>query len=281
MSADLLSLTSVIKLNNQIEMPLFGLGTFQSERGKTTQDAVRWALEAGYRHIDTAAIYRNEQDVGIAIRESTIPRSEIFITTKLWNHDHQYDQALRAFDRSLELLGTNYVDLYLIHWPVRPYRIEAWRALLHIYQEGRCRAIGVSNYQIHHLEELLTAFPEVVPAINQFELSPFNTSFDLVDFCGRTNIQVESYSPLARGTKLTDPKLQSVADKYYKTPAQVLIRWALQKNYVVIPKSVRRERIIENSNVFDFNLSLDDLNIMDNLNENFHTIRPSFMDGEW
>jgi methylglyoxal/glyoxal reductase len=274
------SLASTIRLNNNIEMPLLGLGTFQSEQGKVTQDAVLWALEAGYRHIDTAAVYRNEQDVGAGIRESGIPRAEIFVTTKLWNREQQYDAALRAFDHSLELLGMDYVDLFLIHWPVPPYRAEAWRALRHIYESGRCRAIGVSNYTIRHLKEVLADSP-LVPAVNQFELSPFLTRTALVDFCRAQGIQVESYSPLSRGTKLSDPTVGVLAARYAKTPAQVLIRWALQKGLVVIPKSVHRERIIENANVFDFSLSPQDIAILDGLNENFHTIQPSFMQGEW
>jgi len=276
-----LSLTSTVKLNNNVEMPVFGLGTFESEQGKTTQNAVLWALEAGYRHIDTAAVYRNEQDVGAAIHTCGIPRKEIFVTTKLWNRDQQYDAALRAFDHSLEMMGLDYIDLFLIHWPAPgPYRREAWRALQHIYAQGRCRAIGVSNYTIRHLKEVL-ADSALVPAVNQFEMSPFLTRTALVDFCRAQGIQVESYSPLARGEKLNDPIVHSLATRYAKTPAQVLIRWALQKGFVVIPKSVHRERIIENANVFDFELTAQDIATLDGLNEDFHTIRPGFMQGEW
>ena len=275
-----LTLNSTVNLNNNVEMPILGLGTFEAEQGKTTQKAVLWALEAGYRHLDTAAVYRNEQDVGVAIRESGIPRAEIFVTTKLWNREQQYDAALRAFDHSLELLGMDYIDLYLIHWPVPPYRAEAWRALCHIYEQGRCRAIGVSNYTIRHLKEVLADSP-LVPAVNQFELSPFLTRPALVDFCRAQGVQVESYSPLSRGAKLNDPIVGNLANHYGKTPAQVLIRWALQKGWVVIPKSVHRERIVENANVFDFSLSEEDLITLDGLNEDFHTIRPGFMQGEW
>jgi diketogulonate reductase-like aldo/keto reductase len=275
-----LSLTSTVKLNNNVEMPVLGLGTFQSERGNTTQNAVRWALEAGYRHIDTAAIYHNEQDVGVAIHDSSIPRSEVFVTTKLWNSDHRFDSALRAFDRSLEMLGMEYVDLYLVHWPVPPHRAEAWRALLRLYEEGRCRAIGISNYLVRHLQEILVDTP-VIPTVNQFELSPFLTRTELVNFCQAQGIQVESYSPLARGTKLKDPSVGSIAAQHGKTPAQVLIRWALQKGVVVIPKSVHQERIIENASVFDFSLTPEEIALLDGLDEEFQTIRPSFMRGEW
>ena len=275
-----LNLTSTVKLNNNVEMPILGMGTFESEQGKTTQNAVLWALEAGYRHIDTAAIYRNEHDVGAGIRESGIPRAEIFVTTKLWNREQPYDAALRAFDHSLELLGLDYVDLYLIHWPVPPHRADAWRALRHLYEQGRCRAIGLSNYTIRHLKEVLADAP-LVPMVNQFELSPFLTRTALVAFCQQQGIQVERYSPLSRGAKLNDPSVRTLAARHTKTPAQVLIRWALQKGFVVIPKSVHRERIIENANVFDFSLTAEEITTLDGLNEDYHTIRPGFMQGEW
>jgi diketogulonate reductase-like aldo/keto reductase len=275
-----LTLQSTVKLNNGIEMPRLGLGTFQSERGSETRSAVRWALEAGYRHIDTAAIYGNEADVGAAIRESGIPREEIFITTKLWNGSQRYDAALRAYDESVRLLGVEQVDLYLVHWPIRETRKEAWRALLRLYEEGRVRAIGVSNYTVRHLNELLADSP-LVPAVNQFEVHAFNTRLELVGFCQQAGIVAESYSPLSRGAKLNDPRLAAVARRYEKTPAQVLIRWVLQHGMVVIPKSVRRERILENADVFDFEISAQDLRELDGLDEGLHTIRPGFMAGEW
>jgi diketogulonate reductase-like aldo/keto reductase len=280
MTPNRLTINSTVPLNNGVEMPRLGLGTFQSEAGKTTQEAVRWALEAGYRHIDTAAMYRNEQDVGVAIRDSGIPRAEIFVTTKLGNGDQQYEAALRAFDRSLELLGMDYVDLYLIHWPLRATRADAWRALLHIYEQGGCRAIGVSNFVPSHLKEVLADSP-VVPAVDQFELSPFLTRTTLVNFCQEHRIQVESYSPLSRGRKLEDATVGAIAARHGKTPAQVLIRWALQKDVVVIPKSVHPARIRENADIFDFTLTPEEMKTLDALNEDFHTIRPSFMEGEW
>jgi diketogulonate reductase-like aldo/keto reductase len=275
-----LTITSTVKLNNGVEMPVFGLGTFQSERGRATQDAVRWALEAGYRLIDTAAIYGNEEDVGLGIRASGIPRKDIFITTKLWNGDQNYDAALRACDGSLKRLGLEVLDLYLIHWPIRGTRAGAWKALLRIYEEGKARAIGVSNYTVRHLDEVLADSP-VIPAVNQFELHVFNTRQPLVDACRQHGIQVESYSPLARARKLDHPRIAAIAARCHKTPAQILIRWALEKGYVVIPKSVHRERILENSQVFDYSLTPEDIHILDGLNEDLHTIRPPFMEGEW
>jgi diketogulonate reductase-like aldo/keto reductase len=277
---DTKNLVSTVALNNGIAMPQFGLGTFQSQKGQETRDAVRWALEFGYRHIDTAAIYHNEEDVGRGIRDSGVPRKEIFVTTKLWDADQAYDTALRAYDQSLKRLGLDYVDLYLIHWPVKSTRADAWRALVKLYQEGRVRAIGVSNFTTNHLKELLAGSP-VVPAVNQFELSPFNTCTKLVDFCKQHGIMVESYSPLARGQKLSDPRVAELAHRYGKTPAQILIRWAIDKGYVVIPKSVHQARISENASIFDFALSAQDLQALDGLNENLHTINPGWMASEW
>jgi len=275
-----LTLESTIRLNCGIEMPVMGLGTFQSESGKPTQNAVHWALEAGYRHIDTAAAYHNEQDVGIAIRESGIPREQLFITTKVWNSNQGYETTLRAYDESLKRLAVEYIDLFLIHWPLKDTRQDTWRALVHLYQEGRCRAVGVSNYMRHHLQELLDESP-LIPAVNQFEVHPFGARQALVAFCQEKGIQVESYSPLVRGRKLDDPTVSRLAHKYRKSPAQILIRWGLEKRFVVIPKSVHRERIIENAKVFDFSLDGEDMRMLDGLDENLHTINPPWMAGEW
>jgi len=275
-----LSFNSSIPLNNGVTMPIIGLGTFKSGRGKETQDAVRWALEAGYRQIDTAAIYGNEADVGAGIRQSCVPREEIFITTKVWNGDQGYDSTLRAYDESLEKLGVETVDLYLIHWPIRGTRSDTWRAFVKLYEEKRVRAIGVSNYTIRHLEEVMSETP-VVPAVNQFEVHVFFQRQELVDFCQGKGIAVTSYSPLTRGRKLDDPGLVAIAEKYAKTPAQLMIRWTLQKGMIVIPKSVRKERIIENADVFDFEISATDMAALAGMDEDFQTIRPSFMDGEW
>ncbi|MFQ6608906.1 MAG: aldo/keto reductase [Fidelibacterota bacterium] len=267
---DKLKIDTKISLNNGVEMPLFGLGTFQSPRGKIVQDAVQCALKTGYRLIDTAKIYGNEKDVGISIRNSGIPREEIFVTTKLWNSDHGYDSAIAACRTSLKSLGLDFVDLYLIHWPVEGLRLESWRALETLYDEGKCRSIGVSNYMIGHLEELLE-FCHVIPAVNQIEFSPYLYLTELLEFCQDQNIQLEAYSPLTKGRKLEDSQLITIADKYSKSTAQILIRWVLQKGVVVIPKSSHKERIVENSEVFDFSISPGDMLQLDSFNENLRT----------
>jgi diketogulonate reductase-like aldo/keto reductase len=273
-------IVSRVTLNNGVRMPRLGLGTFQSEQGDATRDAVLWALQAGYRHIDTAAIYGNESDVGRGIAESGVPRADIFVTTKLWNQDHDYDKALRAYDESLRRLGLDYVDLYLIHWPIKETRASAWKALVRLYEDKRVRAVGVSNYTVRNLTELLKDSP-LAPAVNQFEISPFHTRTALVAYCAQQGIQVESYSPLARGKKWDDARVSEIAAKFGKTPAQVMIRWALEKGFVVIPKSVRRERIVENASVFDFALAAEDIQRLDGLDETLRTINPPWMKGEW
>jgi diketogulonate reductase-like aldo/keto reductase len=259
-----------VKLNQGVEMPIFGLGTYQTRRGKETQKAVTYALEAGYRLVDTASMYGNEKDVGEAVGKSGMPREEIFITTKLWNSDHGYNKTLAAFEESLKKLGLSYVDLYLIHWPVEGLRKESWRALERLLKEGKCRAIGVSNYMIWHLKELLES-SSTVPAVNQVEFSPYLYQKELLEFCRRHDIQLEAYSPLTKGHKLNDPKLKEVALKYSKSPAQILIRWALQKQVMVIPKSSRREGILENADVFDFEISDEDMKLLDSFNQNLRT----------
>ncbi len=264
------TIDSKVKLNNGVEIPLLGLGVYQSEAGEETQSATRYALEAGYRHIDTARLYSNEEDVGKVIRESSIPRKDIFVTTKLWNSDHGYDSTLKAFNGSLERLNIDYIDLYLIHWPVPGVRNDSWKALEKIYSEGKCKAIGVSNYTVRHLRELLEIC-EVVPAVNQVEFSPYLYQKDLLEYCQSNKIQLEAYSPLTQGKKLKDRTLMNIALKYNKSPAQVLIRWNLQHEVVVIPKSVRKERIIDNANIYDFSLSEDDMKQLDSLNEDFRT----------
>lgn len=262
------TIKSTAKLNNGAEIPLLGLGVFKASPGRETRDAVLHALKAGYRHIDTAAMYGNERDVGEAVRESGIPREEVFITTKLWNSDHGYDRALRAFRKSLDNLGMDYVDLYLIHWPVEDRRVETWKALMKLREEKKCRAIGVSNFTIRHLEELLSQ-TSVVPAINQVEFSPFLYQKELLDYCKQHNIQLEAYSPLTRGRRLDHKIITSIAQKYDKTAPQVMIRWALQHDIVVIPKSVHREYIEQNADVFNFSLSDEDMVQLDSLNEDF------------
>lgn len=266
------TINSTARLNNGVEIPWIGLGVFRSHAGEETQQAVRWALEAGYRHIDTARIYGNEHDVGAAIRSSGIPRQEIFVTTKLWNEDHGYRRALQAVDESLHRLGLDYIDLYLIHWPVEGLRLETWQAMEAILKAGKARAVGVSNYMLRHMQELLDNC-EVLPAVNQIELSPFNfqSRADLVALCRERGVALEAYSPLTKAAKLQDPVVRSIAAQHGKSPAQVLIRYAIDKDVVVLPKSSHRERIRENANVFDFQLTPENLATLDALNEGLIT----------
>jgi methylglyoxal/glyoxal reductase len=264
------NISSAVTLRGGVEMPILGLGVWQSQPGAETRNAVLAALRAGYRLVDTARAYRNEEDVGAAIRESGVPRSEVFVTTKLWNSDHGYDRTLRACDESIARLGVDRLDLYLVHWPVEGLRHETWRAMERILADGKARAIGVSNYMIRHLDELL-ARAKVVPAVNQVELSPFLYPQDLVRYCEDKGIVLEAYSPLTRGLRLTHPAIVAVAEKHRKSAAQVLIRWALEHRFVVLPKSVRRERIAENAAVFDFALDAEDLRALDGLDEGLHT----------
>ena len=257
-----------IKMNNGIEIPQFGLGVYLAKSGRECVNAVKWALESGYRHIDTARAYRNEKEVGKAVRKSGIKREDIFITTKLWNNDHGYETTLKAFDESLKTLNTDYIDLYLIHWPVKEKRKDSWKAFEKIYESGYCRSIGVSNYMINHLEELFS-YANVIPVINQVEFSPYNYQKDLLDVCNKNKIILEAYSPLTRMEKLTDTKLVAIAKKHSKTAAQVLIRWAIEHDLVVIPKSARKKRIIENADIFNFSLDKSDMKILDDLDEGF------------
>ncbi len=265
-----LTLQSTVKLNNGVELPRLGLGVFRAPRGEVTREAVSAALAAGYRHIDTARIYGNERDVGAAVRESGLPRQDIFVTTKLWNEDQGYDSALRACERSLKDLGLEYVDLYLVHWPVPGRRLDSWRALEKLLADGKCRAIGVSNFLEHHLDELLGK-AKVVPAVNQVEQHPFLHQPSLLRYCAGKGIAVEAYSPLTKGMRLGDPRVVELARKYGKSPAQVLIRWCLEHGLVVIPKSVHAERIRENASVFDFSFSPEDLRQLDGMNEDLYT----------
>ena len=262
------SMTDAATLANGVKMPWLGLGTWQSTEGREVEDAVRIALEVGYRHVDTAAAYGNERGVGNAIRQSGVPRDQVFVTTKLWNDDQRkgYDAALRALDSSLEKLGMDYVDLYLVHWPVKGKYKEAWRAMERIYSEGRAKAIGVSNFMVHHLEDLL-AGAGVVPMVNQVEWHPRLLRRPLLEYCAATRIQFESWSPLMKGKVGDVPEVAQIAGRHGKTPAQVVLRWNLQHGVVTIPKSVRRERIQENAGVFDFELSPDEVARIDALDQ--------------
>lgn len=267
-----LDIGTTLDLGHGGPIPLFGLGTFRSPEGEATRTAVRAALDAGYRHIDTAAAYGNEEDVGAAIRESGVPRSDVFVTTKLAESDHGYDAALRAFDASLERLGLDRVDLYLIHWPGGGDRRGSWRALERILDEERAGAIGVSNYMVDHLREVLEE-GSVVPAVNQLELHPFNygSRRDVVELCRERGIAVEGYSPLTKTRRFDDPTLREVTARHGRSPAQVLIRWALQHRFVTIPKSTTPDRIRENAAVFDFDLDAREMERIDALDEDFIT----------
>ena len=268
MGTDLSNTT--LPLSSGAEIPQVGLGVWQSPRGASTRNAVLAALRVGYRHVDTARIYGNEADVGAAVRDSGIARAEIFVTTKLWNDDQGYDSALRAFDASLERLGLDYVDLYLIHWPVAGKRLESWRALERLHDEKRARAIGVSNFLEPHLLELLRTAKHV-PDVNQIELTPFLQRRETRALCQEHGIVVEAYSPLTRGRRLGHPVVAGVAQRVGRTPAQVLLRWGLQHGHVVLPKSTRPERIAENGALFDFALDAESMSALDALEENLTT----------
>ena len=271
-----LDITTKVDLNHGGPMPIFGLGTFRSPEGNPTRTAVTTALDSGYRMIDTAAIYGNEESVGQALRDHGVARDEVFVTTKLARDDHGFDSALAAIDESLGKLGLDHVDLYLIHWPgdqdAPGDRAGSWRALEQIRKEGRARAIGVSNYMVDHLREVLEQ-GDTVPAVNQFELHPFNfgSRRDVIEFCRDHDIVVEGYSPLTKTERLDNPALQDIADAHDKTVAQVMIRWALQHHIVTIPKSTTPERIRENADVFDFQLDQDQMRRIDQLDEDFIT----------
>jgi diketogulonate reductase-like aldo/keto reductase len=259
-----LNLSTRITLNNGVQMPLLGLGVWQIPAGGPTRAAVKYALQCGYRLFDTAKMYGNERDVGAAVRESPVPRADIFVTTKVWSSDQGYRHTLAAFEQSLQRLGLEYLDLYLIHWPVEGLEAETWDAMIEILHGGRCRAVGVSNYEIPELRDLL-ARSTVIPAVNQIEFHPFRHERQLLEFCRAKGIVVEAYSPLTRGTRLGDRRLGEVARRYGRSPAQILIRWALQHELVVIPKSSRPERIRENGEAFDFELSDADMTLLDAL----------------
>ncbi|MGD6844174.1 aldo/keto reductase [Bacillus infantis] len=261
------SLQDTTKLHNGVEMPWFGLGVFKVQEGTEVIDSVKAAIKNGYKSIDTAAIYGNEDGVGQAIKESGVPREKLFITTKVWNSEQGYDSTLAAFDESLSKLGLDYVDLYLIHWPVKGKYKDTWRALEKLYKDGRVRAIGVSNFHVHHLEDLLET-AEIVPMVNQVEYHPHLAQLELREFCKQKGIQLEAWSPLKQGQLLDEPVITEIAEKHKKSPAQIILRWDLQNEVVTIPKSVKEHRIIENADIFDFELSSEDMEKIDALNKN-------------
>jgi methylglyoxal/glyoxal reductase len=249
-----------VSLNNGIEMPLLGLGVYNMH-GSEAEDAVASALETGYRLIDTAAMYHNETEIGHAVKRSTIPRSEIFITTKVNNADQGFESTLRAFETSTNKLQVDYVDLYLVHWPLKITRKDTWKALEKIYANGQAKAIGVANYLVPFLEELAT-YSDIVPALNQVEFSPYLYQEELLNHCRKHAIQLQAYSPLVRGKKMSDPRLLKLAEKYKKTPAQVILRWDIELGVSTIPKSSIPKRLKENFDIFDFRLSQEDVNWM-------------------
>ncbi len=265
-------LTDAATLHNGVKMPWLGLGVWMAADGEEVQRAVRWAIEIGYRHIDTAAVYRNEVGVGQAIKDSGIARDELFVTTKVWNANQGYETTLAAFDESMKKLQLDYLDLYLIHWAVPGKYLETWRALEKLYRDGRVRAIGVANFMPEHLKDVMD-HSEVKPMVDQVEFHPLLTQRALVEFCRANQIQLEAWSPLFRGGEvLSDSAIVEIARTHGKTPAQVILRWDLQQEVITIPKSVHKERIQENSEVFDFTLSAEEMDRIAALDANRRAI---------
>ncbi len=257
-------------LSNGVQMPLLGLGVYDMYK-KEAEQAVLYALETGYRLIDTASMYRNETEIGNAVNQSGINRNELFITTKVNNDEQGYEKTLRAFDASLQKMNLDYVDLYMVHWPIKLTRKFTWKALERLYNEGRVKAIGVANYLIPFLDEL-SIEATVMPAVNQVEFSPYLFQEELLNYCREKNIQLQAYSPLVRGQRMNDPKLLSVAQKYNKTPAQIILRWAMQLGISTIPKSANPERLKENFDVFDFEINQEDISFICSFNENLRIV---------
>ncbi|HZK27475.1 MAG TPA: aldo/keto reductase [Thermoclostridium sp.] len=262
------SINDRVTLNNGVMMPWLGLGVWKVTKSKEIDFAVKTALKVGYRAIDTADAYGNEEGVGKAIRRSGIPREEIFVTTKLWNGNQRkgYDATLKAIEKSNKKLGLEYIDLLLIHWPVKGKYVDSYKAMIKLYNEGLIKAIGVSNFHIHHLEHLMSE-TDVVPVVNQVELHPWLNQSQVIEFCRKHNIQVQAYSPLMGGHLSEATGLEDIAKKYQKTPAQIVLRWHLQREVIIIPKSVNEKRIIENSQIFDFTISDEDMEAINVLNK--------------
>ncbi|MCG1010785.1 aldo/keto reductase [Salinicoccus sp. ID82-1] len=278
-------LTDTFTLTNGVEIPCVGFGTWQTPDGETAVNSVKKAIESGYRHIDTAAAYKNEGSVGKAIKESGVAREDLFITSKLWNSERGYDKTKAAFEQTLKELDTDYLDLYLIHWPANQKQFdnweeinnETWKAMTELYEAGKVKAIGVSNFMTNHLEPLLET--EVKPMVNQIEYHPGHTQNGVVDLCKQYDILVEAWSPIGSGRLLEDESLKEIAQKYDKSVAQLCIRYVLQNGALPLPKSVTPERIEENTHVFDFEISDEDMKQMDAMeNVGFSGMNPNEVD---
>lgn len=259
------SIQDTYTLSNGVEIPVMGLGVYKNVDETELETAVTSALEYGYRHIDTAKVYRNEKGVGRAIKDSGVPREEIFVTTKVWNTDQGYDKTLKAFDESLEDLDMDYIDLYLIHWPMPGTYVDTWEALEKLYKDGKVRAIGVSNFNPHHLQDLFNEC-EIKPMLNQVEYHPHLAQPELKTFCREHDILLEAWSPLKRGRMFDEPVLVELAEKYGKTPAQIILRWDVETGVSTIPKSVSADRVRENGDVFDFELTAEEVKRISSLN---------------
>ncbi|MFH6603016.1 aldo/keto reductase [Maribacter algicola] len=254
-------------LHNGVKMPYLGLGTYQSDNDQEVVDAIKYALQIGYRHVDTASVYGNEEGVGRGLKESGLPREDVFVVSKVWNSDQGYESTLRAFEASIDRLGLDYLDLYLVHWPVTIKYKDTWRAMEKLYREKRIRAIGVSNFMKHHLEDLLET-AEIVPMVNQMEFHPYVVQQDLLDFCFEKGIQYEAWSPFMQGKLFKLDICDDLARKYGKSPAQIILRWNLQKGVVTIPKSVKTDRIKANADIFDFELTNAEIAYLDSFDRN-------------